>query len=342
MPSIIKQIATFLPGPVNVSRHIEKSGLDVFFPFYHAISDRQLPHMKHLYKLRNIVQFEEDIDFLLQHFEPVKMSEYLSGNFSKNKQKPPMVLSFDDGLLQCYEEIMPILLKKELPAVFFLNNAFIDNKSMFFRFKASLLIEAMETVTDKQKAGAAELVHCHVSELKKRLLAVSYVEREITDQIAHVFEYSFDDYLRTNPIYLSSMHVREMMDKGFEFGSHGIDHPLFSLLTSEKALSHIGESMEDIHQRYGLNYKYFAFPFTDYGVQDNTIEDLFKKNIIDAGFGTAGLKDDKWPDYYQRVPMEQLGVDAKKTLRSELNMRRIRIMTSRNKVSRGKPKVNIE
>jgi peptidoglycan/xylan/chitin deacetylase (PgdA/CDA1 family) len=150
-------------------------------------------------------------------------------------------------------------------------------------------------------------------------------------------EFSFQEYMRRTPVYLSSMHIKKMMKEGFEFGSHGIDHPLFSLLKSRETLDHISESVTDLQQRYGMKYKYFAFPFTDYGVQDETIEGLFREHIIDSGFGTAGLKDDRWSDYHQRIPMELLGMDARRTLRGELNRRRLRILTGRNMTDRGDP-----
>lgn len=334
MSDFIKNIATLFPGPVSTARYIKKSGVGVFFPFYHAVSDRELPHLKHLYALRTIKQFERDLDYMLKYFQPVKMSEYLEGKMLVDPNRPPMVLSFDDGLLQCYEAVMPILIRRGVPATFFVNNAFIDNRSMFFRFKASLLVEHLQEANDAQKKRAANLLHCEVGEIRSRLLGVSYVEREITDQVAEVFDYSFSEYMRTEPVYLTSMHINKMLVEGFEFGSHGIDHPLFALLKRKTTIDHIQASVEDLKKRYNLDYRYFAFPFTDSGVQDATIAHLFRHKIIDAGFGTAGLKDDKWPRYFQRVPMEMLDKDARTTLRGEINRRRIRRLTGKNTTKR--------
>lgn len=330
MADLIKQIATLFPGPVRKEKYFSKSGLDVIFPFYHTISDSELLHVKHLYPIRNTSQFAEDLDYLLKYFQPVKMSEFMHGKIPLDTMRPPMVLSFDDGLIQCYNDLMPILISKGVPATFFVNNAFIDNKSMFFRFKVSLLLEVLPETTPEQRIKAAHILHCETREIAKRLMTVSYVEREITDQVADLWDYSFSEYMRKTPIYLSSMHIKKMKEEGFEFGSHGIDHPMFSLLKKKTTIDHIQASVEDLRKRYGLDYKYFAFPFTDSGVQDSTIDHLLKEQIIDAGFGTAGLKEDKWSNYFQRVPMELLGKDAKTTLRGEINRRRIRKMTGRN------------
>jgi peptidoglycan/xylan/chitin deacetylase (PgdA/CDA1 family) len=330
----IKNIATLFPGPASTARYIKKAGIGAFFPFYHAVSDRELPHLKHLYALRTAEQFEHDLDFMLKYFQPVKMSEYLGGKMLVDPNRSPMVLSFDDGLLQCYETVIPILIRKGVPATFFVNNAFIDNRSMFFRFKVSLLVEHLKEATDAQKKRAAHLLHCEVREIRSRLFGVSYVEREITDQVAGAWGYSFSEYMRKDPVYLTSMHIRKMIGEGFEFGSHGIDHPLFALLKRKTTIDHIRASVEDLKKRYSLDYRYFAFPFTDSGVQDGTIEYLFRHKIIDAGFGTAGLKDDKWPRYFQRVPMEMLDKDARTTLRGEINRRRLRKLAGNNTTKR--------
>jgi len=77
MSDLIKQISTMFPGPRNTSAHIQKSGVDAIFPFYHAVSGRPLPHMKHLYEIKEPNQFEADLDYMLEHFTAVKMSDFL-------------------------------------------------------------------------------------------------------------------------------------------------------------------------------------------------------------------------------------------------------------------------
>ena len=338
MSDLIRHISARLPGPHNPGKFMMHSGLKVIFPFYHAVSDEPLSHMKHLYSLRNSMQFEQDLDYLLKHFEPVSLTEYLKGVSARKIQRPLMVLSFDDGLIQCHEEIRPLLLKKGIPALFFLNNAFIDNRDLFYRYRVSLLLEILPDRSDVEKRAAADILHCSVSVLRKRLLSLSHVECQLTGQIAALWNYSFGDYMSKSPVYLSSEHIHSMKAEGFEFGSHGTDHPLFSTLNSAEAVEHVRHSLEDLRERYRLEQRYFAFPFTDYGVEDDTIDQLFKEGIIEAGFGTAGLKEDRWPNYFQRVPMEGLDLNAQRVIRGELNRWRIRRIAGKNHVNRRRKK----
>jgi len=336
MSELIKHMAARFPGPLDTAKHLRRSGLKAIFPFYHAVSDQILPHAKYLYSIRNSARFEADLDYLLRYFVPLSMGEYLEEKIHNHPQKPFMVLSFDDGLIQCHQEILPILLRKGIPATFFLNNDFIDNKGLFFRFKASLLLDHLPDTSNAQKEEAARILQCKVKEIQGVLGNLAYPESQLCDGIAECWNYSFKDYLATNPVYMSTRQIREMIGQGFEFGSHGFDHPMFSGLSSRDSINHIRQSTEDLQVRFGLEYKYFAFPFTDHGVHDATIDELFSKGIIDAGFGTAGLKEDQWSRYYQRVPMEFRDLDARLILKGELNRRRSRRILRNNRVKRDK------
>ena len=64
-------------------------------------------------------------------------------NGEKQLSQGKVFLSFDDGLREVYTIIAPILKERGLPATFFITTDFIDNKKLFYRNKASLLIEAI-------------------------------------------------------------------------------------------------------------------------------------------------------------------------------------------------------
>ncbi len=143
--------------PMNLDRLITWSGQDSFFPFYHTVSPEALPHISHLYRLVKTAAFENDLDELLLRFEPVSLGDYLE-NRGVKKGKRRMVLTFDDGLKECYDIIAPMLIKKGIPATFFLNNRFIDNRGLFYRYKASLLVHQVRDDC-RAKEQVADYLH---------------------------------------------------------------------------------------------------------------------------------------------------------------------------------------
>ena len=304
MSDLIKHLAASLPFPPvfrNPERHLKG---EVVFPFYHAVSDARPPHLTHAYPVRTVKAFEKDLEFLLRHFQPVSVKQVLQTTGRNIGAPPRMVLSFDDGLIQCYETVMPILQRKGVPAVFFLNNDFIDNRGLFYRYRISLLLERLPRLEEKERKKAAEILQCRPSGLEAALRKISYPERRITDHLEELWGSSFEDYQSANPVYMSTSQIRDLIEKGFEVGAHGTDHPWFATMSGQEALEQVRKSVEDIRNRFQLDYRYFAFPFSDHGVADETIARLFKERIIDAGFGTAGWKEDRWYRYFQRIPME--------------------------------------
>ena len=111
----------------RLARHADLDSLikwseqSTVFPFYHAVSEEPLPHISHLYRVRTTAEFEGDLELLLKYFEPMGLAVYLD-QAGEKRGKRGMVLTFDDGLKECHHIIAPLLKKKGIPAVFFLNN----------------------------------------------------------------------------------------------------------------------------------------------------------------------------------------------------------------------------
>lgn len=126
----------------------------LFLPFYHTVSNTELPHIQHLYPIKTAKQFEKDLDFLLQYFEPIAM-DTLAKQIQQQKpfDRPSFHLTFDDGLSGCYHIIAPILKRKGIPASFFINSDFVDNQGLFYRYQVSLLLHHLKNsvVLDVQK-----------------------------------------------------------------------------------------------------------------------------------------------------------------------------------------------
>lgn len=130
MKKILFKILSFFTLSIPTIFLIKLSGKRIIYPFYHIISDNPPAHIKYLYPVRSIKQFEKDLVFLQKHFT--------ASDFPVKGNNPQFVLSFDDGLSEDYDIIAPILKKRNIPAIFFVNSAFVDNKDMFTNYISSL------------------------------------------------------------------------------------------------------------------------------------------------------------------------------------------------------------
>lgn len=246
-----------------------------FLPFYHTVEDFS-PEYIDSYKVKPISQFEKELDFLLSHFEPVDLK-----TITEKPQKNQFHLSFDDGLKTCHSIIAPILKRKGIPATFFINTGFVGNEKLFHRFKKSLLAKWGINTNNKL-----------------------YTQQNTLDKLASENNISFDEYLKRETPYMTFDEIASLKNDGFIIGSHSIDHPEFWSINEEEQYRQIAESMAYIEKNFQPGLRVFSFPFTDNGINNSLFERLKKENIIDYSFGTAGLKYDKIPSHFQRIPVE--------------------------------------
>lgn len=279
---------------------IALTGQKVIFPFYHIVSDDAPIHIKNLYRAKSQKEFIEDLDFLLQYYEPMDLSDVKSFlNQDKNRTKPGFYLSFDDGLSEMYHVVRPILLRKGIPAAFFCNTGFIDNKDMFFRYKISILIEEILKLQPSAVKNLEALLQ--TQDIKSYLLSLKYGDINTINSMANILNIRFDDYLNENHPYMATSQLAEMKNDGFDIGAHSIDHPLYADLDEKDQLLQTEESLDIIQKLFSKDDRIFAFPFTDFGVKAS----FFDRVSADIIFGTAGIKKDIDSHVLHRIPMEE-------------------------------------
>lgn len=298
---------------------VKATGQRLFLPFYHSVQqDQPLAHIQHLYDLRTMENFEKDLDFLLQHYQAID----LSGLLEQLKSGVPFktntfFLSFDDGLREIVDWIAPLLLKKGIPATYFLNSQFVDNKDLFFRYKASLLVDHLqkEKISESSRKVIQDILG--TSDISSSILKVNYQNRKLLDRIAEHLEISFLDFLQTQQPYLQSNQIKALIEQGFTVGSHSIDHPLYHELDINEQFRQTKESQNFINQHFPQTVKAFAFPFTDHGVSASFFQKIKTEQILDLSFGTAGLKQDSIAFHLQRFPVEAFPFQMHELVSSE-------------------------
>ncbi|MEL6863779.1 MAG: polysaccharide deacetylase family protein [Bacteroidota bacterium] len=334
---LLHRFAGLLPLPLL----IRLTGKRLFLPFYHAVQGKQtLPHIQSLYQVRTARQFEADLDYLLRYFQPVDM-DTLAAHLLHGKALPTkaFMLSFDDGLKEVYEVAAPILKRKGLAATVFVNSAFVDNQALFFRYKASLLIDAIEgkapstTVQKRIEKQLKTIAPLH-STIRQKLLSIRFHQSEVLDQIAATLEFDFEAFLKEKQPYLSRVQLEALVQQGFSIGAHSIDHPLYEELSLDQQIDQTQESVHFVRDHFHPNFKSFAFPFSDHGVKQPFFDYLAREKITDLTFGCAGLKEDSAPRHLQRYPMERYAYDADKLVPAEYFYYLVKALFRKNRIKR--------
>lgn len=312
---------------------------NLILPVYHLVSNDHVPHVSHLYKIKSKREFENDLEYLLRHYKPIDfqtLEQHVHNSIPFDR--PSFFLTFDDGLEEFDSVIAPMLEQYGVPAMNFLNTAFINNQDIFYRYKASLLIDRIKGLTkiDLGKVGQVLGVSLtNKNEIYRSLLTIDYESQHQLDDLASFLEVDFSEYLASRQPYLNSKQIISLINRGFTFGSHSIDHPLYADISFEEQIRQTKVSTLSVVDQFNLDYRVFAFPFTDFQVSRKFFDQLFCAPInMDISFGSAGLKHDIYPHHLHRIPMEMGTLSAREIIRSEMMYFFLKSIRGKNKIKR--------
>jgi peptidoglycan/xylan/chitin deacetylase (PgdA/CDA1 family) len=285
-------------------------GSPLILPYYHMVSDEALPHVQPLYQYRTVRQFTDDVDFFLKHYQPVGLSDLLAHvNTGRTLPSPAFLLSFDDGFREMAEIVAPILKSKGVPAVFFVNSAFVNNLELCFLQKIALVIAQLKTnLPDGREAKIKNILRSNKisgDEAIPMLRSIPYAKRMVLDELEPAGGLDFKMFLAGQKPYLTSGQVREMVRDGFAIGGHSVDHPFYGDLPLNEQLGQTRQSVEFVKKEFGVDYRAFAFPHSDTGVSREFFESTYGDSTLQISFGTGGLLGNPWPRHFQRFSMEK-------------------------------------
>ncbi|MCG2777798.1 MAG: polysaccharide deacetylase family protein [Desulfobacterales bacterium] len=332
---IISRIFSIIP--FSILGKITQTNLII--PYYHVISDDEVLHIKHLYAYKNIKQFKDDIEFLLKNYTPIDLFDLL--NFLKTGQSLPekaFLLTFDDGFREMHDIVAPILLEKGVPASFFINSAFIDNKNLCYQHKTSILVEHLERTMSlglREKIKEVLLKNeLEFNDIKSSILSIKYRQKDLVDEIAQLIDIDFNDYLVRNKPYLTSDQIKKLIKDGFTIGAHSIDHPLYSSISLESQLHQTIESVKLIREKFCLDYGAFAFPHSDNNVSKKFFVELYNSGLVDISFGTGGMIKDCVPNNLQRFSLEKPLMPAERIIAFQFARKLFKLMTGNDRIIR--------
>ncbi len=302
----------------------------ITIPYYHCVSNEKLPHIYRLYKYKNIHNFNIDIEYFAKNFSIISLKQLISRiNYGIKLPDNSLLITFDDGFKQIFDIIAPILHKKGIPAVFFINTDMLDNKLLSLDCKKSLILEKLNKSKNNIKRCVQILSQLHLPvssnkffnflkqsrylhkykfavryNINNIILSLTWQQASLLDEIANQLEIDFEEYLLEHKPYLTTSQIQSLVSDGFEIGSHGTDHIPYQQMNLSEKVEKTKKSFEILDNLFNIKYRAFAFPYTDYGISYEFFELLYNKIKADISFGTAGLIKDSIKYHFQRIWME--------------------------------------
>ena len=249
--------------------------------FYHVVSDERLPHVENLYPYKTPGMFERDLRYLRQHFVLLSEPDLRSGPKHDLPKRPMSIaVTFDDGFSECASIVRPILLKHAVPCFFFVTTDFLDNKTLHYRGKVSLCIDALTDLDDyRRKSIARDFVELgapppdwNPAGLAQWLLSLGHTDEPRVDAACALLGVDVASFLRTRQPYLTRDEVRRLAEDGFTVGAHSKTHATPGLLSEDELEEEIVGSSRIVMQLTGRDQVPFAFPHSSAGVERSVLK----------------------------------------------------------------------
>ena len=210
--------------------------------------------------------FDLQMKFISKYFETYWVSDavsLLSDGSNCSSKKPPIILTFDDGLSNNMTTAAPILEKYGLKATFFVCSDLMGGKSMLWnhelRCRLQLLrSETVYKISNGQCAGNSEqdvsnfveLVKCWPNDKVKNLLSLLRKDCPEPSYSAQMLQ----DYL------IMSAEDMCRLPAGVEIGSHTKSHPILDSLSKDEIESQIVNSKSELTRMLGRDVDVFCYP----------------------------------------------------------------------------------
>ena len=280
----------------------------IMYHYVRNIKLNKFPNLKYL----EIEKFKFQIKYLKSKYNFIKIDDLIDAVYSSKKlPNNSVLLTFDDGYSDHYENIFPILVKEKISGCFFpIANPIIHNTVSEVN-KIHFILAAMKSF-DGLKAEIFNILDILRSEgleiEPNQILYNSLAEKGRYDGSVVIFfkrllQHKLDKDLRSiilnklfykyvtddeigfsTSLYLNKEKISEMLKFGMSFGNHTMSHPWLNKIKKNEVKNEILNSFDFLNS-FGVKDDQMAIAYP-YGGYNNYVLDVVANTKCKIGLTT--------------------------------------------------------
>jgi peptidoglycan/xylan/chitin deacetylase (PgdA/CDA1 family) len=264
-----------LPGSFGIARILGPS-YSLRCVLFHDVSAAESPFTQGMSVSITPGKFEAALRFLTRYYTPVCLQDVLTDSDGRGLPPRPVLLTFDDAYASVAKLAAPLCRQFGVPAVFFVNAAFLDNQRLapdnLVCYVANVMgMEKIRAAARAVPGGSFELQS--LSEVFGCFFpAISLAEREVfletLRQLAGIDE---SRMAKEAGLYLTSKQLCELASFDFEIGNHTYTHVHCRSLTREEFGPQVDRNKAELETISGTEVRSFSQP---YGSSTDLTRDL--------------------------------------------------------------------
>lgn len=276
---------------------------------YHYVRPQEveLPYLFYLHS----DDFRRQLDHFGQEYGFVSKAQWLAALASAEGEPleailpEGVLLTFDDGLIDHYRYVRPILAERGLWGIFYVSSATLQAQQLLNvhrvhyllgRFSGTRVLNVLERLLDdslfidgfydqlKAAPYAMQSMDEHSLRVKK---IVNYALRpECKDALlAQLFlQLVGDEGVVAKQFYMNSAQIREMEDSGFTFGAHGESHNLLTMFSGAALSAEVTGSVQAMDAVLAQPSETFCYPYGGPDSWNDKVLEELKQQGVSYGF----------------------------------------------------------
>lgn len=284
--------------------------MSLFVITYHyvrPVKNSKYPNLKAL----ELKKFKEQISILKKNTTILKIEDLKQVNL--NQKKNFSLLTFDDGYLDHYKHVYPVLKRNNIYASFFIPIKNLISRDILSVNKVHFILEKFY----QKEQRLEELINKYLiknkiklniykkkwllkrSKRKKRnfdnqkvFFIKDLLQNFLPDKIRkNLLDNLFKKYISKNyedfnkKLYMSERQIKILKRNGMHIGSHGYDHEWYEFMSYKKQKEDIKKSFKILKEKKILsNIKTFCYP---YGSHNQNSITILNNEKIDYAFTTV-------------------------------------------------------
>lgn len=235
------------------------------------------------YYYLDIEDFRRQLDYFEANYDLLDEQTFFETiRGDRSPKKDEIVLTFDDGVKDHYEHVLPELVDRGLwglfyvPAGPYLNNNVLDvhrTHSLLGAHGGAAVSEALtdavteSMINEEHREQFSSVVYQSQDnqndvERAKRILNYYISDRFRPNVLDTVEEQLFDAQLQREDVYLSKSNIKELVDAGMHVGAHSVTHTVMSKRSADGQHEELTESFDFLSDLLGgLPIRSYCHPY---------------------------------------------------------------------------------
>ena len=236
-------------------------------------------------------EFSDKISWFKKCVRIVALSDGIDAVIRGSSVENLGAITFDDGYLDNCTVALPILLRHQVPASFFVSTRYLDGQMMFDDAVIQAVLQSAKNSVSLPEIG---LEHADISTSQAKRAFIDFVLEKLkyltpTDRDSLVTKFIGQMGLKNSDrSMMGEWELKILRDNGMEIGSHSHDHNIPTTIASDEFTADVKKSKDILEGILGQPPTIYAFPNGQVGRDfDSNHERILKSLGFDAALSTS-------------------------------------------------------